>query len=280
MRRILPLALLTLVSFAGGASARAATDPTEHQIYAAVQAGHLAEAEQMVNQVLRDYPSSARAHYVAAEVYARAGNFATARTELNAAESLKPGLPFASERSVRELQAELSGGAGPRHALPAYARPRPSVPWGLIIAIVLGVAVAWALLRRRNPPYAMYPQYPSGVPAAGGPGAGGPVPPYGAVPPYSGSAGSGILGGLASGLALGAGVAAGEELVRHMIDRPGGGVIPSAEAGELDAPAAGNEDMGGQDFGLTDNGGSWDDGGSSWSGDGGSFGGDGGGDWT
>jgi hypothetical protein len=87
-----------------------------------------------------------------------------------------------------------------------------------------------------------------------------------------GGIGSGIAGGLASGLAVGAGVVAGEELAHHFLDGGrGGGVIPTAEAGES-APS--NSDMGGSDFGVNDPGSGWDDGGG--------FGGDsgGGGDWS
>jgi hypothetical protein len=78
-------------------------------------------------------------------------------------------------------------------------------------------------------------------------------------------------GGLASGLAVGAGVVAGEELAHHFLDggrSSGGGVIPPAEAGES---GFSNSDMGGSDFGVNDPGSGWDDGGSS---------GGGGGDWS
>ena len=50
-------------------------DPSAHQIFQAVSAGRLAEAQQMVDQVLRDHPRSGEAHFVAAEVYAREGDF-------------------------------------------------------------------------------------------------------------------------------------------------------------------------------------------------------------
>jgi hypothetical protein len=71
------------------------------------------------------------------------------------------------------------------------------------------------------------------------------------------------MGSVASGLALGAGVAAGEELVDHLLgggSNPGGsGFVPPAESEPAPDP---NADMGGNDFGLDDPG-SWDDGGSS-----------------
>jgi hypothetical protein len=70
--------------------------------------------------------------------------------------------------------------------------------------------------------------------------------------------GSGILGGLASGAAMGAGFAAGEAAIDHLFgderrqpfegERLPGGYEPNI-----------NQDMGGDDFGIADDG-SWDDG--------------------
>ena len=45
-------------------------------------AGHLDQAQQMMTQVLADHPNSAKAHYVQAELYAREGKAALARSEL------------------------------------------------------------------------------------------------------------------------------------------------------------------------------------------------------
>ncbi|HVN41583.1 MAG TPA: tetratricopeptide repeat protein [Steroidobacteraceae bacterium] len=273
MRKTFSTFLGAILLTAGIGVALAANDANSRQIYDALRAGQVAQAEQMVDQVLRDYPRSARAHYVAAEVYARAGNLATARRELDSARSLAPGLPFVQPSSVRELEAQLNGSPmrGPAFAVPVR---RPSVPWGLIIVLICGVAIVWMLFRRRSTNYypAGYSGAPGTGPAAGG-GYGGPYPygPGGA--PYGG--GSGILGSLGTGLAVGAGVAAGEELVRHAIDgRSGGEFIPPANAGEAPLPPP-NEDMGGQDFGLT-GGDSWDDN----SGGGFDAGGGGGDDWT
>ena len=93
--------------------------------------------------------------------------------------------------------------------------------------------------------------------------------------------GSGIMGSVASGLALGAGVAAGEELVEHVIgggSNQGGGFVPPAEAAPAPDP---NANMGGNDFGLDDPG-SWDNGsgGGGWDDGGGGGGGDDGSGWT
>ena len=86
--------------------------------------------------------------------------------------------------------------------------------------------------------------------------------------------GSTIGRGLATGLAVGAGALAAEEIGRRMFghqEQPLGhsGVLPESERGLLDPGV--NANMGGQDFGIGDAG-SWDDGGSQDAGGGG-------GDW-
>jgi len=55
--------LATLVLASGSAFAR---EPSLHEVYQSVEAGHYAEAQRMMDQVLRDHPNSARAHYVEA----------------------------------------------------------------------------------------------------------------------------------------------------------------------------------------------------------------------
>src|SRR6202035_5816618 len=103
-------ALTLAVSFSAPVLADAAADPTVHQIYEAAEAGHFDQAQQMMSQVLKDHPQSAKAHYVQAELYAREGNFPSARQELSTAETIQPGLPFARPDSVQRLQRELNGG--------------------------------------------------------------------------------------------------------------------------------------------------------------------------
>lgn len=263
--------LLLALGFAGPVLAQA--DPTLHQIYEAARAGHLPEAQQMMNQVLRDHPQSGKAHYVAAELYAREGNFPAARQELSRAQILEPGLPFARPDSARALQRELAQGQ-PMRMTPRFASGagyssavRSAFPWGWVLVLVAAMGVLWAVMRRRQAS-SVYHQYPGSVPApAGAPGYG---PGYGG-PGYGGPGiGSGIAGGLASGLAVGAGVVAGEEIAHHFLDgdRREGGVLPPNDSGQYPE----NGDLGGSDFGVSD-GSSWDDGGS--------VGGDvGGGDWT
>jgi hypothetical protein len=281
MPKRIALRLTALLAVACALPALAA-DPSPAQVYQAARSGNLAEAQQMIAQVLRDQPKSGQAHYVAAEIDARAGDYGTARQELQIAQSLEPSLPFASPRSVQELRMQL--GEAPIGVLAAQTvRSTRTSHFGLFLILLGGAAVLWLFLRRRaaNMGYPQLPgqypgQYPGQFPGQfpgqyPGQYPGG-VPPGGYGPAgYMPGGGSGIMGSVASGLALGAGVVAGEQLAEHLLgggsSPGGGGFVPPAESAPAPDP---NADMGGNDFGLNDPG-SWDDGGSS---------GDGGGGWT
>jgi uncharacterized protein len=262
-------------ALAGAPASAADTDPTVAQIYDAARAGHLDQAQQMIAQVLRDHPTSSKAHYVQAELYAREGNPGLARSELARAEQLDPGLTKEDSRSVAELKAELGlvRRSGERPFVTGAA-PAPHFPWGTMIILALVVGVFWMLFRRRT-----YAQYPAGTAPMGGPGSYGPggyAGPGGGgyVGPGGGGIGSSVAGGLAGGLAAGAGIVAGEELAHHFLD---GGQHPAAPP-PSDENQNANGDMGGNDFGVNDPS-SWDD--SSGGGDfGGGGGGGGGDDWT
>jgi uncharacterized protein len=274
MRRLLVAATLAAAVTCAALPAFADADPTSQQIYAAAQSGHLEQAQQMISQVLADHPNSGQAHYVQAELYAREGKTALARSELSTAEQLKPGLPFASPRAVQELKAQLGlGTVSPTMTMMRSVPAARPFPWGTVLILVGVVALLLMVFRRRNTYVQQYPgQYPGAAPGMGG--APGPYGPggYGPAPMGGGGIGSGIAGGLASGLAVGAGVVAGEELAHHFLDGGhSGGVIPPAEAGDS---GVSNSDMGGSDFGMNDPGSGWDDGG----GGGGDSGG--GGDWS
>ena len=276
-----PLVLVTALACAGPVLA---ADATVDQVYQAANSGHLDEAQQLMNQVLRDHPNSSKAHFVEAEISAKAGNFPRAREELAKARQLDPSGSFAKPDSLARLERELARGSV--YSAPSQYRPYRAQQehhfsfWPILLLIGAGFVIVWALMSRRTPP----PQYyPGGVPPSGPVGGsyGGPAGygPAGYGPPMGGGGmGSGIVGGLASGLALGAGVAAGEELVHHWIDRDGNRVEGPPPPGYVPPPQDDNANMGGDDFGVSDNS-SWDDN------SGGSFGGDSGGggggdDWT
>ncbi|HTY51282.1 MAG TPA: hypothetical protein VMB48_16460 [Steroidobacteraceae bacterium] len=265
-----------------------AGDPSADQIYQAAQAGRMGEAQQMIGEVLHDHPNSAKAHFIAAELDARVGDLASARAQLQQARQLDPAQRFASAYAVNELTAQLSGQRGyaaPQAFAPQALVPqrRSAFPWGFVLAVGLGLAVLWAILRARTASYAQPQVLPPAGPGQYGQGYGpgyGPGPGY--PPGYPSMGGSGLMGSLGSGLAIGAGVAAGEALVSRMIDGPGsGGYVPPAADLRDDVAPPSNSDMGGNDFGVSDPG-SWDSGGGGGDLGGGDFGGGGGdgGDWS
>lgn len=69
-----------------------------------------------------------------------------------------------------------------------------------------------------------------------------------------------VAGGLATGLAVGAGMMAAQAIGKTLTgnDERGGEQLDAS--GNAGTPLPGNSDLGGQDFGITDNS-SWDDGG-------------------
>lgn len=251
------------LAIAATTAVQAAEDPSMHQVYEAANAGRLAEAQTMITQVLKDHPTSAKAHYVAAELDARQGLIGGAREQLQTAEKLDPGLPFAKPEAVQALQAQL--GLGGRSAAPASlaASHAGGVSIGMLMLVGLGVVLAIVFLLRQLRP-APVPVFNAGYPQAGGgygPSYGASYGPgYGSAPP-SGGIGSGMAGGLASGLAVGAGIVAGEALAHRFLD----GGERTVERDRLldpsfdDRDTRGNADMGGQDFGVKDAD-SWDDG--------------------
>jgi hypothetical protein len=266
-------AMLTILAVGVAGIAFADTDATPHQIYEAAQSGHIAQAQEMIEQVLRDHPQNAKAHFIAAELDARIGDFGAAREQLLSAKQLDPTQSFTNANTLSSLERQLTGmrpvrpGTGPLALAPPTNRS--SVPWGWIFVLALGAFVLWSVFRgraQRNFGQSVLPPGNPGMQAG-----------YGYGPSYPPGGGSGLMGNLASGLAIGAGVAAGEELVRHVIDgRNSEGTAPSAD---LRDPQP-NQDMGGADFGTQDAS-SW--GNDSSGGDAGGWGGDsggGGGDWS
>jgi hypothetical protein len=229
-----------------------AGSPSVDDIYRAAQAGRLDQAQSMVQEVIAQHPKSAKAHYVAAEIYAKEGKAGVASSELQTAEQLEPGLPFARPQAVTELRNVIAmAGAAP---VPAHQAPGngASFPWGLIVMVVIAVGVIVMIIRALGARNAYQPATMPGQPyPANGYGQS-----YGA--PSGGGLGSGILGGLATGAAVGAGMVAGEELVHHFIDGDKAASAAEPSFANQAGPAI-PDDMGGADFGMTDPG-SWDDG--------------------
>jgi hypothetical protein len=246
----------------------------------------------------------ARQHLAAAEKIAPGLPFVKAESVQALRNQLSSTSNSAATTNNRTAPARQMG------APPAYNAPAPArgFPWRTLIVVAAIVLIGVAVLRRRNAamaaaaanngyggaygntsaaPYGQTgygPVYPPG--AAGGAYPPGTYPP-GAYPPGAGypqqpSMGSSIARGVGTGLAVGAGVVAAEELGRRMFghgDAHAGAYNPNTSnvnTPSLDQIDDGmrrnlNSDMGGADFGINDGGG-WDDGG-------GADMGGGGGDW-
>ena len=263
----------------------AQTEPTMDQVYAAAKSGQLDKAQTMIQQVLIGHPSSAKAHYVQAEIAARQGQLPRAREALATAEKLAPGLPFAKAESVQALRAQLASSTAAATTPAPAAAPAPAahaLPWGLILLLGgAGIALLIYLVNRASRPTPSV--FGNGIPAAnnglGGPQSFGnqaPVPygpqggapygqPYGPqygpqyAPNQGPSLGGRIMGGVATGLAVGAGVMAAEAIGRNLMGGEHGADASPASATHYTPPDV-NADMGGQDFGIQDSS-SWDSGG-------------------
>lgn len=243
--------LMALAAFmgAGLGSAMAQAEPTMNQIYQAAQAGKLDEAQVMVQQVLISHPSSAKAHYVQAELFARQGLAGRGREALLQADKLAPGLPFAKPEAVQALRAQLASKPGaPAVKEPAnksFGALEPAAPaapssFPLGLGLALGgaaIAIAVLMLRKKSAPVQVSPAAYAGAPGMASPGtmgsglsgpqtfgaAAGTAPGYGQAsygqpgygqqpygqPSVGQPVGSGIGGKVAGGLAAGLAVGAG-----------------------------------------------------------------------
>ena len=264
----------------------AQSEPTLNQVYATAQAGKLDEAQVMIQQVLIAHPQSGKANFVRAELYARQGKLDHARESLATAEKLSPGLPFVKSETLQALRSQLSSKPVTRVQLAPtvnYGGPASptssSMSWGLPLLLAVGViAIGYFVFRRKAP--ALMAQPPSYANQSGlngpptfGASNGGAMPP--ANPPQAGypqsgyppQAGSGmggrIMGGVATGLAVGAGVMAAEAIGRNLMGNHNSAAGQSNNLANSDfQPVNSNSDMGGSNFGVDDSN-SWDDAGSS-----------------
>jgi len=254
-----------------------AADATPDQVYQAAQAGNYRQAQEMMDQILRDHPNSAKAHFVQAELLAKQGKLPQAQAELNNALRLDPNQRFAKPGAVDELRTRISAASsGVSHAGGTFG----GIPWGMVLGIAAVVIIASLVLQARrraayaaagrgpydygggmrgSTPYGGQP--PMGPTQYGGQGSYG--YPGGAGPGQAGGGlGSGIMGGLATGAAVGAGVVAGEALMNRVLHGGSSGTAVDT-GGARDTASASNAadssyDMGGKGFGLRDAN-SWDD---------------------
>ena len=291
-------AFMSCMNLVAVSPALAQAEPTMNQVYQAAQAGKLDQAQVMIQQVLIAHPNSAKAHFVQAELFARQGLASRGREALVTADKLAPGLPFAKPEAVQALRAQLaskpaqSGAKEPldkKFALDTPTTATSGVPMGVVLLLGAGVIAVVIWLIRRKPAAAPVspgayantamtgasgglngPQtFGSGVggsavaPAYGQPGA---QPGYGQAAygqPAPMGMGGRVMGGLATGLAVGAGVMAAQAIGKNLMGNNEQTAHPKdTGGGGGQETLAGNNDMGGQNFGINDNA-SWDDAGAS-----------------
>ena len=137
MRNI--LLVLFLAGFTG--FAYAADVPSVEQVYQTAHAGHLDRALQMMGAVLKAHPNSGKAHYIEAQLLSAAGRHSAAAAELQRAEALAPGLPFAKPGAVQELRDRIQH--PPAYGLSRANTSRPGIPW---TTVLLGLGAGVLLL--------------------------------------------------------------------------------------------------------------------------------------
>jgi hypothetical protein len=221
--RVLSIIVLLLGTLAFGEEAL----PSVHQIYQTVQAGQLDKAHSMIDQVLKAHPNSAKAHFVDAEILARQGDMAAAKAELATAEKLDPALSFAKPKTVAELKAHLNKGnysekkGSSDQQVGSGSEEEKPFPWMMLVIVVGAVAVIVMLFKSRSNNassaggYSPVQRNPNGVSPYNNSMANNGYP---QPQPTGGGLGSTIMGGLAGGVAAGAGIVAGEALMHHFID--------------------------------------------------------------
>lgn len=248
-------------------------EATLPEVYKAVQSGQMAKADAMMKEVLQNHPNSAKAHYVAAEIYAKEGKVEAARNHFIKAQNLAPGLPFAQAESVQKLQVQLASTQVAPVASQTSIFSNPLF-WGLIAILVIGVVI---VMKRRkaeavqvyNAPGAGYPGTPGGpVGNPGGPGGpGNPGGPGYPGAPAAGGMGGGLMGSLATGAALGAGMYAGQALAGSLMGGRDGGHSngdhnANSNFNQVGGPASLDPNFGVRDANSWDDassGSSWDD---------------------
>ena len=224
-------------------------EPSVHDIYQAAEAGNYTRADAMMEEVLTAHPDSAKAHFVHAELLVKEGKLGLAQSEFGKAKTLDPTLKFASPGAIDELSLKLNPSSQRSNSITTPSSGGSNLMLFVVLICVAGVAIFF-MLRRRNASAA----FPSQNMPMGGNGFGNsnsPMNSAGGVNPGA-PGGSGLMGSLATGAALGAGMIAGEVLAHKLFDG-NGREIQAGSGGHQVNSGEGNYDMGGQDFGVSGN---------------------------
>jgi uncharacterized protein len=265
VKKLISALVLSLAAFTTVVVAQ----PTVKEIYQTAQTDKQ-QALNMINDVIRSRPNSARAYYIQSELLLQMGKKSEAKASFLKSQQLDPALSFAKPESVARLENAL----GIKKPLAWQTDTNRYILYGCGILLVILIAVM--LLRRKQPKYPNYMEsynlqnrpitpYQSGQTATS------PMTPTGAsgapttaAAPAAG--GSNLMGSLAQGAVMGVGVAAGATLANHLLNGNKASAAPAESATAAPAVPSYTPDS---NFGMTDTGSDWGSGSS----------GDSGGDW-
>jgi uncharacterized protein len=225
---------------------------TPRQIQTLIDNGQSGQAVQSLKGVLQQHPDSGTAWYLMAEAQDARGNESAAAQALAKADQYAPGLPFASAQKAAALREHINGGLSSSVAGHSAGGISP------VLLVIGGLVLLFILLRlfsgfRRgamNPINRAYPGNPNAP--YGGYGPNGPNP-YG--PAGYGPMGGGLGSSIITGLAAGAGFAAGERIVDGMMGgngaqaaQPQQDFTPDRDDGLLGNPGWDDSGGGGDDL--------------------------------
>ena len=224
--------------------------PSIHSIFRAVNSGDLTKAHHMIETVLRAHPRSAKAHYVAAQILIRQGDVQGAKNELQIARKIEPNLSFVKKEDVDMLEQRIDQLT---HAHPKTKNSNSWIFWIILAAALLVLYLIWRNYSRRSMLSQGYPHNPNHKNQDSSPTS------SNINRSSNGFFGNGFFGNILSGLAMGAGFAAGERIVDNIMDsRDSNDNLSSDQIQDnSDQEFFDSTD---NDFGIDDSS-SWDDGG-------------------
>ena len=255
MKKLISALVLSLAAFTTVVVAQ----PTVKEIYQTAQTDKQ-QALNMINEVIRSRPNSARAYYIQSELLLQMGKKSEAKASFLKSQQLDPALSFAKPTSVARLENAL----GIKKPLAWQTDTNRYILYGCGILLVIIIAVM--LLRRKkqnipnymesynlqNRPITPY-QSSQNVASPGTAAAGVSAPSAPPVTPAAG--GSNLMGSLAQGAVMGAGVAAGATLVNHLLNGNKAAATPTQTP--VDNSSASSGYVSDSDFGMGDSGGDW-----------------------
>ena len=246
MKKLISVLVLSLSMFTATV---VVAQPTVKEIYQTAQTDKQ-QALTMINEVIRSHPNSARAYYIQSELLLQSGKKSEARASFLKSQQLDPNFTYAKPESVTRLRDAL--GIKKSNSTGLSVNNDQLILWGCGIMLVILIAIMF--MRRKKPPvpdyvssYNLQPrpitpfnQNPATQPAAGQSAA-----------PAAG--GSGLMGSLAQGAAMGVGVAAGATLANHLLNGN------KSSAAPVDSAPSVPTYIPDSNFGMRDSGSDWGD---------------------